>query len=296
MDYGDIIAQAWRLAWKHKWLWLASLVAVLGVGGNTAGIGAPSGVAPSGVTAASQITPDRLIVILGIGSVLLLVGIILWIASVVGRGALIAGVNRLDRDGVCTPGQAWSEGMENFGRLFLIGLVTAAPGLALAFLTFVAAVPAMTGAYFGDAGLGGVISATVVACFLPLCCVLALAGLGLGLIQHFADRAAVLEGLPPGPALRRGWAVLRSHLSEALVLFIVWMVVSWFFQIVSVTVVALSIPAILALVAGGGVGFGALLLVFISALIGVVAVSIFSIFNTFTSALWTLAYRRFIAE
>ncbi|MCZ7546881.1 MAG: hypothetical protein M5R40_26675 [Anaerolineae bacterium] len=134
--------------------------------------------------------------------------------------------------------------MENFGRLFLIGLVTAAPGLALAFLTFVAAVPAMTGAYFGDAGLGGVISATVVACFLPLCCVLALAGLGLGLIQHFADRAAVLEGLPPGPAFRRGWAVLRSHLSEALVLFIVWMVVSWFFQIVSVTVVALSIPAI----------------------------------------------------
>ncbi len=290
MDYSSIVGQAWRLTWRHKWLWLAGLLATLGVGGNTAGGGAPTGIDAGGAWTADAITPDRLAVILGIGGVLLLVGIILWVLSVIARGALIAGIDRLERDGVCTPGQAWTAGVENFGRLFLIGLITAVPGLALAFLTFIAAMPAMTGT------AGGVLSATFVACFLPLCCILTLAGLVFGLIQQFADRAAVLENLAPLAAFKRGWAVLKGRLGDLFILFVIWAVIAWFFQLLTLGVIALVIPLAFRLVYGAAVDFGALFLTLIGVAIGIMAVLIFGVFNTFTSAMWTQAYRRFIAQ
>lgn len=291
MDYSSIVRQAWRLTWRYKWLWLPGLLAVLGVGGNTAGVGAPTGINLRGGAPVTDLSADRLVVILGIGSVLLLLGVILWVVSVIGRGALIAGVDRLAQTGVCTLGQAWAAGVENFGRLFLIGLVTALPGLVLAFLTFIAAVPAMAGDAFG-----GALAATVIACFLPLCCALTVVGLLLGLIQQFADRAAVIEGRAPLAAFGRGWDVLRAHLGDVFLLFVTWAALAWFFQLLIAFVIASVIPMILQLAGGAFLDFGALFLALIATLVGVVVAAIFGVFNTFASAMWTLAYRRFIAR
>jgi hypothetical protein len=290
MNYGEIIGRAWALTWRTKRLWLLGLLVTIGVGGNTAGGTSPTGANPGGAEPIRAFSADQLVLLLGIVGVLMVLAITLWVVSVIARGALIAAVNRLERDGVCTLGQAWADGVHNFGRLFIIGLITAIPGLLTAFFTLMAAIPALTGA-----GVGGALSATVYACFVPLCCTLALAGLVLGAIQLFVDRAAVVEDLSVGAAFSRGWQMLRANISDLFLLFVLWAIISWVFHFLSLPVGVLAIPAVFQVVSGGGAAAGGLLLAALGLVVAIVAVLAFSVFNFFASAMWTLAYRKLVA-
>ena len=182
--------------------------------------------------------------------------------------------------------------MAHFGRLFFIGLPAAVPALLLALLAYVAALPGVAGEG-SDETLAGV----VVLCLLPLCCLLSALSLGLNLVQHFADRAAILEGLGAGAAYRRGWSLLVGNLRQVGALAGMWALLTGIARLLIVLpTTGLILPVLLVGVAGEEVAVGSLAATCLAGFLTVVALLLHAVTGVFTSALWTLAYRSLLGR
>jgi len=286
MDYGAVIGRAWQITRQHAWLWILGLLLV-GLGSGTLDLALPSGFDMTGNAAIPQYSVESVAAIVALVGASALIGLALWIVGVTARGALIAAVNTVENGTKTSLRTAWANGGEHFGRLFLIGLITAVPGLLLAFLTFVAALPGVA----GSAG-GQVIVMTVTACLLPLCCVLVAVDAILGLVQHFADRAAVIEDLPPLAALRRGWRVLTGHLPQAGVLAAIWLFLLLVARLLIVLPLAgVVMPVLFLGVVAPSVEASALGVTCLTGFALAGGLILFAVIGAFTSAMWTVAYR-----
>lgn len=286
MDYGAVIGRAWQIIRQHAWLWILGLLLV-GLGSGTLDLTLPSGFDMTGDAAVPQYSVESVAAIVALVGVTALIGLALWIVGVAARGALIAAVNAIENGAKTSLRVAWSAGEEHFGRLFLIGLITAVPGLLLTFLTFVAALPGVAGSAGGE-----VIAMTVAACLLPLCCALVAVEAILGPVQHFADRAAVIEDLPPRAALRRGWRVLADHLPQTSVLAAIWLFLLLVARLLIVLPLAgVVMPMLFLGVAAPSLEAGALGVTCLTGFVLATGLILFAVLGAFTSAMWTVAYR-----
>jgi fucose permease len=140
-------------------------------------------------------------------------------------------------------------------------------------------------------GVGGI------GCAGLFCCGAIIVSLIVSLIQTYAERAAVLEGMGWIDAFKRGWQVLKTNVGPTLVFWVIFLVIGLVIGgIVLAGVMAIALPIIGAVsattndagawilvpICGGG-----LIAIILGALIG-------SVINTFTSATWTLAYREMV--
>jgi len=138
------------------------------------------------------------------------------------------------------------------------------------------------------AGLG-----PVLCCAIPGICGLALLGAFLGLVQTYAERAAVLEELGAIDSLKRAWQVIRDNPGPTALMWLIFLGIGLALGFLSFLLIALTAaPIVVALLAtepavwwiapicGGGL------------LIFVLAAFVNGIVTTFTSAAWTLTYRR----
>jgi hypothetical protein len=114
----------------------------------------------------------------------------------------------------------------------------------------------------------------------------------LSLIQTYAERAAVLEGLGWIAAFKRGWQVLKANIGPTLIYWAIFVVIGLIvggLVLAGVTAIALPIIGAMTTTDVGGwvlvpICGGGLIATILAAVIG-------SVVNTFTSATWTLAYR-----
>ena len=70
----------------------------------------------------------------GAACLALIIGIALWVVSVIARGGLIAGVQQVEDEGDTSFGQAWRAGASRFWTLFGIGILAAIPMIILVLL------------------------------------------------------------------------------------------------------------------------------------------------------------------
>ncbi len=286
MDYGAVIGRAWQITRQHAWLWILGLLLV-GLGSGTLDLALPSGFDMTGNAAIPLYSIESVAAIVALVGASALIGLALWIIGVAARGALIAAVNAVENGTKTSLRAAWATGEEHFGRLFLIGLITAVPGLLLTFLTFVAALPGVAGSAGSE-----VIAMTVTACLLPLCCVLVAVDAILGLVQHFADRAVVIEGLSPRAALRRGWHVLTGHLPQAGMLAAIWLFLLLVVRLmIMLPLAGVVMPVLFLGVVMPSVEAGALGVTCLTSFVLAGGLILFAVIGAFTSAMWTVAYR-----
>ena len=62
---------------------------------------------------------------------MILIGIALWVVSVIARGGLIAGVQQVEDEGGTRFGQAWRAGRKRFWSLFGIGILAGLPSFLI---------------------------------------------------------------------------------------------------------------------------------------------------------------------
>jgi hypothetical protein len=224
----------------------------------------------------------------------LIVGIAIWALSVIGRGALIGGVQQVEEEDSTDLSRAWRVGVNRFWTLLGISILTALPVFILAIVVVAAFVgPILTdvGISAGREGPTGIFALSLL-CGAPLCCIAIVAAIVLSQIRIYADRAAVLEGLGWIDAFQRGWHVLRENIAPTVVFWIIFFGIGLVFAaIVGGGLLILAVPFaafvantdpgpwVLAPIACGGG-----LIMIAGAIIG-------SVVETFTSATWTLAYR-----
>jgi hypothetical protein len=252
----------------------------------------------------------------------------LIVTSFIARGGMAQATSDLASGRTASFASAWGAGVHYFWRyvglmLLLIGAGVSAvagigmlvgAGFLLAFLT---------GSAAEGIGLGIVVAAAAVATFvtfvldvtranptprwkvavaaamfgLPIFPILVVVALALSIVVVFAQRAIAVEDLGPMDALRYGWRLMRAHLAESVMTWLINAVLALVSGIVSAAaflggVAAVAAVGALLFTAGGlsvplfaylGLG-GALLL---AAFLIVTAIT-----NTFFWSYWTLVYLR----
>ena len=293
MNYGKVLSRAAEITWRWKVLWIFGFLVSLSEGwpqvGNRADWVEKRG--------SGYIPPEVGGLLISLACVGLLIAIALWVLSVIGRGALVGGVQQVEEESSTDLGRAWRVGTSRFWTLFGISVLTGLPVLIMALAvaaTFLGPILAEIGISAGRGEPSGIFGLSFL-CGAPLCCITILVGIVLSQIKTYADRAAVLEGLGWIDAVRRGWEVLKENLAPTLVLWLIFFAIGVaLFIVVGGGILLLALP-FLAIFANTDPGpwmliplaCGGLLAVLVGAVIG-------SVVETFSSATWTLAYREMI--
>lgn len=299
MDFGRVLSRAWQITWRYKALWVLGFLAALGSGGG----GGSSNINFSGDAGewaghqGMQIPPEMVGVMVGVGCLALIVGIALWVLSLIGRGGLIAGVEQVEQEENMTLGQAWRAGVSRFWTLFGLSVLASLPILLLVLVGVVAAVAMIVGGVgleeaFDSGAPAWIMVRLSIVCLGGLCCVAVPVGIVLEQIRVYGERAAMLEGLGWIDAFKRGWEVLKANLGTTIILWLIFLVIGMIlFGLIFGAMLGVSLPlvGIFSQVDPGAwilipICFGGILALIISALVG-------AIVQTFTSATWTLAYR-----
>lgn len=294
MDYGYLLRRAWDIVWNNKWLILLGIIVALTSGSSFGGGGGGSSyqfddgdferdferefgedfdfefdLEDEALPILGGLTLAILIPILCVAFV---IGVVLWALGLVARGALVHGASVLDAGGATTFCDSWRAAWARGWRLIGIGILPAIPmlillivGAGLGMAAF--SMRSFSGDMFAGPGFGG-LGVT----FVAVACLAAIAAFVLGLLQTFAERAAMLENTSVFESYGRGWQVLRDNLGPALVLFLIQV--------------------------GIGLGIGVLTLILAPLLICLclIIIPVMLLVNgtvtAYFSTLWTLAWRR----
>ena len=294
MDYGAVLRRAWEITWRWKVLWILGFLAALGNGIATGNPSYTTGSSDWGYTFHRPwIPPEIIALLIGVACLVLIVGIALWVLSVIARGGLIAGVQQVEEEGSTTFGQAWRAGVRRFWTLFGISFLAAIPILILFVLGIIIlfATLAASSAGFSEPPRGVGIAGAIV-CGGGLCGGAVLLAIVLAQIRIYAERAAILEDLDWIEAFKRGWNVLKENLGPTILFWLIFLAIGLVFVGGVIASLAAVLAPFFALTARTEPGpwlavpicFGGLLGTLVFALLA-------SIVETFTSATWTLAYR-----
>lgn len=299
MDYGKILTRAWQITWRWKVLWIFGFLASLGSGGGGGGggSGVNNGSRGAGNFPNFDISPQMGGLIIGLVCLALIIGLFLWVLSIIGRGALIAGVQQVEDEGQTSFGSAWRVGLSRFWTIFGIGFLAALPILIIVLVLIGVGIAVAVGAGYNftndvpERALGVILPA--LACLIPLACVTVVLAVVLAQIQIYAERAAILEGHGWLEAFKRGWQVLKTHLGPTIIFWLIFLLIGGVLAAIVVGgILALALPA-MALFGNNNPNALAVVTMCGGALVGFVILAVVgAIVQTFTSTTWTLVYRQ----
>ena len=340
MDHMKVLKRSWQIVWRYRALWIFGIILALTTGGspllrgnggdgqvqyevNGDDLFGPDGGFrwPGGQFGMPEVPPQVIGILTAIGITLACVAVLFIIASIVARFVSETSLIRMvgdyeDTDETLTVRQGFRLGWSRTAwRLFLINLVVKVPVVVAFILLFALALAPLL--VWTTQSTPARVVGTVVAIglFLMTIFLAILVGAVLSPLMHFFRRACALEGLGVGASIRRGFGVVRRHVVDVILMWLIMIGVRIGLAIATFVAVILLFPVIIALILLGGVlgGLPALLIggvasLFIEgavpwvvgALIGIpifiLVVSLPWLFlsglvEVFKSSVWTLTYR-----
>jgi len=306
MDYGKVLGRAWEITWRWKVLWILGFLAALGSGGGGGGGGSSSYTTSGsewpewwGYTYQEPTFPAGVIAaVVGLACLAIIIGIAIWVVSVIARGGLIAGVRQVEEEGHTSFGRAWRAGARRFWTLFGISILAAIPLIVLVGVGLVILIVMFVGSGFAfessdAAGAAGIVASIV--CGGAFCCGMVIVTIILQQIRIYAERAALLEDLGWIAAFSRGWNVLKANIGPTIVFWLIFLAIGIVFFLAIAAVLAVTVLPLFAVATNIDPGPWYFVPICCGGLIAVVAAALINaIVQTFTSATWTLAYRDMI--
>jgi hypothetical protein len=322
MQYGALLSRAWNIIWRNKIIWVFGFLAALGSGGggapNYRGNGRNINVPLPGQPGAGNLPPaverfltrlladQTLLITIAVAIVCLgvLIGLVLAFISALGHGGMVEMVREADETERTSFGTGWNTGLRRMLRVFLIRFLLGLPPAIImlaGLVPFLAAlIPFITQS--GSRGAGGPFAggllATLLGCFVPACCMGGLLTIPRGVLVTLSIRALVLEDRGIWGGIRRGWAILTGNVGEVVVVWLIFLLIGIGIGIIiGLPVAAVAVVAIvpLALMTAATPIF-AIPLILVIILIALLSAALRSIVEAYTSAVWTLAYRQWIAR
>jgi hypothetical protein len=301
MDFGKVLSRAWEITWRWKVLWIFGFLASLGQGW---GSGSPTYSVDSqdfNMEGWGQGPPEAFWpaiggVVVAIICVLFILTIVLWIVSIISRGALIAGVVQVENEGETSFRQAWAVGFQRFWTLFGLAVLAALPILVLVIVGLILFGLGIAGGVGlmeiqEAAGIGTIVMVSLVFGCL-LCCGLVVLGIVLEQIRVYGERAAILEGLGWIDAFQRGWQVIKENLGPTIVLWLIFFVLGLIIVAISIGLMLLLFAPFLVLVGVTDTAAWSLVPILCGGALALILFALVrSVLTTFVSASWTLAFR-----
>lgn len=324
MEHFKILKRAFDTTWNYKALWVFGvLIALTAGGGGFSGSGSNPGRSSGGngdipfprggehFEYFPQVFAVLFIILLAVIVLAVLFWIVATIARYVADNALIQLVNEHEETGTQhTLGEGFRRGWSRPAwRLFLIDLVVGLPSVMIFLLFLVLAAMPLLLWFTQDVALSIVGTFVSLGIFLPGLFLLTIIAVVIGLLRPFFHRACVLEGLGVFASIRQGFEVVRRHLGDVVIMWLLmvgvglaWMVVLIPVMLLLMLVGALvaGIPALLVgafvhlLFSSGAAPWilGALVALPIFMLVvGLPSLFLGGLFETFKSTVWTMTYR-----
>ena len=295
MDYGEILSRAWQIISKHKILWLFGVLASCGSGGGSQSSSFNfSFPAPEptylddyrdfgdfGITIPEGILP----LMFGIACAILILGVLFFIAGVVGRVNLIKGTLQVEGGAESLSfGQLFKDSQPYLARALGLNLLVILAGIVAGVLIFVV----VFGVTVVTLGIG-------LLCLIPLICLFIPISIYIGIVLEQANVAIVAEDLGVMDALKRGWNLARENLGSMIVMGLILILGAGIVGfIMSIPIGIALIPFFGTLIAGDELAIGGSLL--FSGLCFIVYLPILMILNgilqSYVKSAWTLTFLR----
>ena len=313
MDYLDLLKRAWTITWQYRPLWLFGFFLALCSSGGGGNIRLPGNSFGGDFGDGSSlpnldklsIEPGLILAIIGAALCLFLLLIALQIlVPVIARTALIGMVDKIETNGEIMIRDGWQFGWSaRAWRLFLLNLLVGVPMFIIAVSLIIVALLPLLLFITEERSLIILGVALTVVIFLFVLLVLFLLRLIIAPFQEIAWRRTVLEERGVLDSARQAITLVRAHLKEIVLLYLVMFAVGFGWALVSFIIV-LPVSLFAAALVGG---IPALLVYFITnswfgaaiagaplALVvlmvgGSIAQGLYLIFQ---SSIWTLAYLR----
>jgi len=334
MDHIKILKRAWETTWRYRALWVFGIILALTVGGGGGGGSGPQatfggngggngngGFPPPSDFSMPEISPQVVGVLIAIGVALACVAVFLVIAATIARYVAETALIRMVDDHEETGEQrgvregfrmGWSR---TAFRLFLIKLLTGLPVAVVFIPLFLLALSPLL-LWVTKSTFAGVIGtvATVGLFFLILFLAIIVSTV-LSLLIKFFWRTCALEELGVIEAISQGFDVVRRHLGDVVIMWLIMVGVQIGLVIAMIAGVIVLLPVILLLIVVAAVlgGAPALLVGGLASLFfegavpwilgAVVGFPIFilvmaapwlflgGLIEVFKSSVWTLTYR-----
>jgi hypothetical protein len=317
MDHIKVLKRAWEIIWRYRVLWVFGIILALTTAGGGRG---PQysfngeDFAPGGEFLPPAIPPEVSSALIAIGVGLACVIVILIVASVVARyvaeTSLIRMVDDYEEMGEKRSVRqgfrlGWSR---TTWRLFLINLLIDLP-TALAFILLFALALAPLLLWITENKVAGIIGtvAAIGLFFLVLLLVIIVAAV-LSLLKHFFRRVCALEEVGVIESIRQGYGVVRQHLKDVAIMWLIMfgLGIGWMIVMIPVTILLVVVGLIMgglpALMVGGlaSLAFKEAVPWLLAAAVGipiftlVMAVPLLflsGLAEVFKSSVWTLTYR-----
>jgi hypothetical protein len=284
MDYGQIIKQAWEIAWRRRYLWLFGLVLGLGGGGSFPGNTDSLKDNEAVIAAVSWFTehPGVILAAILIGGLILLIHFILAFIS---YGAVIRAVAEIERQGQSSFDSALNAGLKYFWRNVGISLIIGLYALALAGLVLVPFILMIVAQGSGLKVLGVV---WLVLWILPGLAIL----FAMMLVAANAARFCAAEDQGVMQSLNSGWKLFRSNLSESVILGAIGIGLGMAVSLGLVLgIITIAIPFIILGIINLWLG------VIPGGLVLLAVIILFScIYGVFSSAFWTLGFLKLLEK
>ncbi len=302
MDYGQVISDAWRITWNNKFLWVLGFLAALTSGvssGNSSRYSMGEGDFANNPEMAMRMGA----LALGLVCVFGIIGIILALISVAARGGLIDAVNRIDDGEQLTLGEAFSAGTKSMWRLIGVYLLTFLPLIIVGIVVGIIAVVAFGGTVAmstlenpnsllaGGLGFFGL-------CMCLLACALIPVSIVLTFVAELGARATVINKMRITESISHGWQTFRANMGPVIILAVLLLIIGIMVGVVmAMIMLPLSLvvfgPAIISLIANEG-SVGSLNIAWMiggGLCLGILGAALMSVYQTWISAVWTLAYK-----
>ena len=308
MDFVYVLRRAWEITWRHKALWLFGFLVSLGMVGRRIGTssgnrwGQPArGLPPEVQRLVADFSSNPYFVAVAVALVLLglIVSVGLALLGALGRAALVDQVRAAEDRGVVNLRAGWRAGGRHLWSVFLIRLLL---GLPVAVVALAGALPAVgtslliAGQERPEVVIPGIFAVSLVflACLVPAICLAVLLSIPLSVLQRLAVRACVLEGYGVRESIVHAWGMLREHPGPLALTWLSLAGIGIGVMIVTGLPLALLVVSLVAVVwltafVSPLLFIGLVLTIMLLEWLAGAAVS--SVVETFTSALWTLAYR-----
>ena len=330
MEYFKVLKRAFDTTWNYKALWVFGILVALTAGGGSFNVGSGSnpGMSPGGNGNGNipfphgggrfEFPPQAFAVLFIILLVVIVLAVLFWIAATIARyvadNALIQLVNEHEETGTRRKvGEGFRLGWSRPAwRLFLVNLVVGLPGVMILLLFLALSAMPLLLWFTREVALCIVGTLISLGIFLPGLFLFTIVGVVIGLLRPFFQRACVLEGLGVFESIRQGFEVVRQHLGDVVIMWLIMVGVSLAWMVVLIPVMlllmlvgalvavipALTVGAFVHLLFGSGAApwiLGALAAIPIFMLVvGLPSLFLGGLFETFKSTTWTLTYRELL--
>lgn len=308
MDFGSIIKRSWQITWRYKALWVLGIFAGVsgcqsGGGGGGGGSSWQQGDLPSGFDGSApdfrgflDTVQQWLPALIAAGALLLLISLVWGVLGIAARGGLIVGVNSIEQGGKPAAGALWSAGFSRFWSLLGLEILLRLPVAVVVLAVMAGVLLPLFGSLSDGRQPGAEVIAPIcgsVAIGIPVMLVLTFV---LGIMELIAKRYVMLGGQGALQAAGNSWRFFRARFKDT---FLMWLINGALNIAASLVLivpgliigVVIAVPAIMAvasesweaLVPVAGIGL---------VLIMLLSFAYSAIWGTFTSALWTVFFRK----